>query len=41
MQNVCDIAKTIIGQAAFLSLFVIAACPQSFRVFRKIPDKRE
>jgi hypothetical protein len=29
------------GELASALFFVIAACPQSFRVFRKIPDKRE
>jgi hypothetical protein len=36
-----ELTKAVISKATFLSLFVIAACPQAFWVFRKIPDKRE
>jgi len=29
------VTKAVISKATFLSLFVIAACPQSFRLVRK------
>ena len=34
-----EITKDVISKATFLKVFVIESCPQSFLIFRRIPDK--